>query len=504
MVERFLPKLPRISLPAKLLLSYLLVISIGAIPTAVYLNARLHSELHGDASLRLGETARRMARSIAVLTPDERLVRIREYAQATPDRLTFIAPSGDVLFDSDAADPTALPNHLDRPEVELALGHPNVEQPSFDPHLKGNVGIALRVSTTTQKKMLYAAVRVASAKDETLGVLRLAMPVASIEATTSSLTRFARNTQAVAVSIAFGLSLLAAIAVVRPLQRVAAAAQAIGAGDLSAQAGGLGDDEVGDAGRALEAMAVNLRRRLASAGSGDAVLAQLVDALVVPCLVFEVGGDVLALNGQARMVLRVEGPQAGRRIKDLTSSESFRRAIAEAENDGEPEPIVVDIEGAEPVRGSVHVLKRPGVAPLYVFLGEKGSLRAGTLLPAPGTVHGRSVGDVVRQSVADIDGFLEQARVAVDIPQSMPAVLVAEAEGRLSGALSIVLRSCAETLSGRATLAVSMKVEDTTVNVSVDACPSNEAVDRIRPLIEPLGGELRLNGQEIVLWLPRA
>ena len=75
MVERFLSRLPRVPLPAKLLLSYLLVISIGAVPTVVYMKARLHTELQGDAALRLGETVRRMARAIAALPPEARLAR---------------------------------------------------------------------------------------------------------------------------------------------------------------------------------------------------------------------------------------------------------------------------------------------------------------------------------------------------------------------------------------------------------------------------------------------
>ena len=70
-------------------------------------------------------------------------------------RLTLIAPDGGVLFDSLADDPAALPNHLDRPEVQQALA--------------GGAGQSVRHSETAGMETHYYALLLADGT-----VLRLA------------------------------------------------------------------------------------------------------------------------------------------------------------------------------------------------------------------------------------------------------------------------------------------------------------------------------------------
>ncbi len=63
---------------------------------------------------------------------------------ASPWRVTLIAPDGTVLLDN-RADPHALANHRDRPEIEEAL--------------KSGVGSSARFSATLEERTLYRAVR---------------------------------------------------------------------------------------------------------------------------------------------------------------------------------------------------------------------------------------------------------------------------------------------------------------------------------------------------------
>ena len=70
-------------------------------------------------------------------------------------RLTLIAPDGGVLFDSLTDDPAALPNHLDRPEVQQALA--------------GGAGQSVRHSETAGMETHYYALLLADGT-----VLRLA------------------------------------------------------------------------------------------------------------------------------------------------------------------------------------------------------------------------------------------------------------------------------------------------------------------------------------------
>jgi hypothetical protein len=141
-------RLPRIPLPLKLFLSYLLVVSFGAVPTFVYLRARLQQELLGQTTVRLTEEARRLARDLGTrAAPAERLDRVQSLAGLLIDRVTYLSPTGEVLFDSTVSDPAKLPNHLGRPEVQAALGTPIAPTPAFASAVSG-AGVAQRISET--------------------------------------------------------------------------------------------------------------------------------------------------------------------------------------------------------------------------------------------------------------------------------------------------------------------------------------------------------------------
>ncbi|MCC7075110.1 MAG: HAMP domain-containing protein [Deltaproteobacteria bacterium] len=476
----------RIPLPAKLFLSYLFLLAVAALPTFIYVRASLDRDLVGDALQGLTGAARRGAAALAELPAPARPTRARDLALMTGDRVTLIAASGQVLYDSEVRD---LASHADRPEVIAALA--------------GGVGTAQRLSDSTHVELLYAAARLGAPGDE-LAVLRVARPLSRVRNATEALTGFARNVQAAAVSIAILLSLVAAAQFVRPLRRVVAAAQALGAGDLAARSGVDGNDEVGDVGRVIDGLATEMRRRLANAGSGDAVLAQLVDAVPVPCVVFEVSGEVLALNGAARTALRLEGPNASRRLKEVASSPDFERALAVAEGDGEPEPLSVPLAGGGFMRAHVHVLKRPGTAPLYVLVGIDAPAAVATTLPPVDAVVPRPFIEVMSAARGEAGAALTRAGVGLEVSDT-PGVMVADAADRVPRALALALDGCAQALAGRAsTLCIDVKVDGTSVRLALDGELATDTVARIRPLLEPIGGGVSVQGGEATLWLPRA
>jgi HAMP domain-containing protein len=490
-------KLPRIPLPAKLLLSYLLLLALAAVPNFLYVRSRLESKLVDDAEAELLETARRSAGILAPLGDAARLEHARDLALMTGLRVTLVGRNGEVVVDSDTPNLGTIAPKTDRPEMIEAI-------------TKGSA-VARRKSETTGVDTLYAAVRLPVDRDDGGAVVRVAKPLSQVRTSTEHLTRFARNIQAGAISVALLLSLFAAIQFVRPLQRVIATARALGAGDLAARSGVESDDEVGDAGRALDGMAVEIRRRLANAGSGDAVLSQLVDALAVPCVVFEVTGEVLAINGAARSAYRVEGPNASKRLKELTSSASFERALEAAEGDGEPEPLDISLEApggggyAPRVRGTVHVLKRPGTAPLYVLLGDGAPQVEATTLPPFENVKARPLVDLLGEAEGEAHAALAKAGVALEIADA-PTVLVVDVGHRVRSAIAAAFSGCAQNASGKqASLAVDIKIEPTRVKLSLGADPGKHAVDIIRPLLEPLGGLIDVEPERATnLWIPRA
>lgn len=501
--------MPRIPLPVKLLLSYLCVLLIGAGPTFLYIRAVVLEDLMTDAALHLGDRCKRLGLALGTLPPDERVAWLTKVSELGTERITLMSPQGDVLFDNES--PGARnESHAARPEVREALGDTSVPREPLVQKLPGlaGLGVSKRFSTTHGSELLYVAVRTSDAQGNLQGVLRLSTPVDRITDIASAWVRFVRNATAVALSAGIGFSLLAAVLFVRPLQRVGAMAQALGAGDLAAKVLKPGDDEVGDVARSLNSMATSLRRRLLDAGLGEALIAQLVEALPCSCVVFEEGGEAVALNGAARRTLHVAGPHAGQRMKELASHPAVMAAVVTAEQEGEPEPVSFELPEHGLVRGAVHVLKRPGTAPLRVFIGTAAMPDEPSLLPRVDQVVARPLEGVLEQAELRARTALDRAGVKLEIARPIHGVRVADAEERLVRAVSETLiwcaRQCEDMGEVGATLFLDVVDEPTRVRLHLDLELRHEAVVALRPLLEPLGGEIVVSAAETDLWLPRA
>mgnify|MGYP002147348528 FL=1 len=497
--------MPRVPLPVKLFLSYLCILLLGAGPTVFYISEVLPTDVLADAARQLGERTKRLGHQIGELSPAARLERLRAVGQISTDRISLMSPQGDVLFDSELAEGAMIENHASRPEVRQALGDSSVHRERFasDPILEG-AGVSRRISTTRNVDTLYVAVRVANAQNETLGVLRLAMPTYRLETMSLGTVRFIRNATAVAVSAAIGFSLLAAIILVRPLQRVSSMVTALTAGDMGAKVLRLGNDEVGDLARALNQMATALRRKLLDAGLGEALIIQLVETLPCPCVVFAEAGDVVAINGPGRRALRIEGALAGQHMREFAEHALVQSAVAAAELEGEPEPLSVCLSDHFTVRGFLHVLKRPGTAPLRVFFGVEQPEQESTLLPAVNQIAARPLADVLELALRRCRRELEQSKLHLELPVPRPQLVVADADERIVSAVRKTLLACVQLHGGTPmVLRVGLLEEPTRIGLHFELELPEDTVTAVRPLIEPLGGSVDLSPLETWLWLPR-
>lgn len=495
----------RIPLPLKVLVSYLAVVAVGAVPTFFYLRQELTHQLLKESGERLAERGRRMARILSDVPPDRRFRELERLADLTPERLTLIAPVGEVSFDTHA-EQGELRSHASRPEVLQARSLTEEPVPGTATFLKPRpgIGVARRVSETTGIDSLYVAVRLPGEPAASQPVLRVARRVDTISDVTDQTVRFLRNAQAFAISVALGLSLLAAVVFVRPLIRLRSTAEKLAAGDFGASADISPIDEIGDLGRSLLALAAEMRRRMATSGAGEAMLVQLVDVLETPIVIFQVDGEVIALNGPARKLLAVEGPSAGQRVRDLLDDVAFQAALKQAEEEGHPEPVSLRAKDGVQTSVRVFVLKRPGTAPLGLLLGPA-DVRETALLPAVDDVRPRSLADLIGEVCLEVTGAFEGVGIELDAPVELPAVQLADADGRLADALLTTLRGCMPAFGGRpGKLSLDVEVEDTRVAVALDAAPPSDVLARVRPLLEPLGGRIFVESGEATLWLPRA
>lgn len=497
----------RLPLPVKLLLSYLGVLLLGAGPAFFYVRLVLPGDLLHESALRMAGQIQKLAEKLRTVPEKDRQAFLEQFGHLDVHRLTYLSLAGDVRIDTASDRPFAI-NHAQRPEIRMAMGEVS-ENPAGLPNWPElrTFGYAKRKSESLGLDTLYVARQLVDEKNQPYGVLRLATQVNSIEQVTRGTMGFLRNAMAVAISAAIVFSLVAAVMFVRPLKRVSAMAQHLGSGDLGVKVLTPSNDEVGDVARVLNQMATDLRRRLLSAGMGEALLSQLVESLPCACVVFEENGQLVACNGAGRRALGLSGPEANERLCDFAEHPQVKSIVQTAEHDGQAEPVKLELTEGQPVSGLLHVLKRAGLAPLRAFVGLNSANVETSLLPMVDEVVPRPVSEVLDHAKKDVLGrlFPRQHRLdlaieGLDGPTGQ--ALVADANGRLVSAIAEMLSAISSTPGGLLTIGVTP--EPTRLRLHLDSTVPEKTAALVRSLVEPLGGELEVEAMETKLWLPRA
>jgi len=154
---------------------------------------------------------------------------------------------------------------------------------------------------------------VKSAADQILALNQDAMARKSDDARRAAKAKTNLMTGAAIAALLAGLvaSALLTSRLLRPLDRLGAAVQRLGEGDLAARAGVTGSDEIARLAREFDEMAARLETYRKST-LGELLQAQqasqaAIDSIPDPVIVFDVGGAVLEANRAADAVLHAEG-----------------------------------------------------------------------------------------------------------------------------------------------------------------------------------------------------
>lgn len=265
----------------RLFLSYLLLITTLVVPISFGIESQLRSHLMSGAR---DELARELvlARGLVDASPGAGADSLALLlGRLSGRRATIIRPDGRVIGESSPTPVAEIGNHLERPEVQAALA--------------GEVGWAVRRSETVGEELLYMAV-----PHPRLGVLRLAKPLADVDAALRGVQRGILGVSALAVLIAALLSLGFSVAIARPLQRLAGVARELAAGDLSRRVGEKRTDELGALAQALDTLADQLQRRISQLEGERAETQALIDSMAEGVIALDSGGAVRRANPAAR------------------------------------------------------------------------------------------------------------------------------------------------------------------------------------------------------------
>jgi two-component system, OmpR family, phosphate regulon sensor histidine kinase PhoR len=292
----------------KLLAAFLLVIAA----TTATLDFTLRRDWEDSLQREIAESLTQKTRLFAARVQHDKTVPlaqlVRDEANAAEARATVIDSSGKVLADSEA-NPVSMENHARRPEFIAAL--------------QGQTGSNVRNSHTLGINFLYVAAPIPG------GAVRLAYPLASIEAANAQVQGRVLWASLLAVLVATILAGLMAHSMARRLDRVVVFAERIAAGDLSARVAETSGDEIAKVGGALDLTARKLEESFAALERSRSELEALLNSIQDAVIAVSADRRTQWVNG-AMIRLVGRSVRAGSALTDVLRDPAALRALEES------------------------------------------------------------------------------------------------------------------------------------------------------------------------------
>ncbi len=231
----------QINLSTKLILNYLLLVALVFSCTTFIILHKLNYESKVQLENELVTKAQLISEFIPAPIIKQKntnqiqpLVMIaKQKAQA---RITIIAKDGQVLGDSES-DPGVMENHRTRPEVIDAL--------------QGKTGVSTRYSYTLQKNMLYIALPVKAIRGEISGIIRVALPITTVNTLTVNILPNLWIGIIVALVLTIILGYVSAYVITKPIRQINDLTQQGIKGNWSQKIPVSAQDEIGSLARSL-------------------------------------------------------------------------------------------------------------------------------------------------------------------------------------------------------------------------------------------------------------
>lgn len=218
-------------------------------------------------------------------------------------RVTIIGIDGTVLGESDE-DRAQMNNHLNRPEIQQALG--------------SGQGNSIRRSQTLETEMMYAAVPLEKA-GETMAIVRVSLPLEQIENNIGQLQGAILTAALIASLAAAVVAVIIAERTSRSVHRLTQVANRMAAGDLDARLYLAPRDDLGDLTRAFNYMGDQLRDQVHDLAEQRSRLAAVLDNMADGVLITDGVGKVRLINPAASHLLGVGQKEAiGRSFAEVT------------------------------------------------------------------------------------------------------------------------------------------------------------------------------------------
>lgn len=289
----------RWKLPLVFALSMLVFAGIVAFTAAVTLPGVFLDRLEDDMSRQARQYAATLdvleltAAATTDLTPDKTTAALQQLTEkigeAADARFTLIDSQGRVLADS-KADPSALGNHADRPEIKQALA--------------GNEGRERRYSATLGEEEVYVAIPLpAGQAGWSGGAVRVAQPASRIDSMVAATWQIPLIVWVALLLPTVVVAYFLTRSITRPLEQLRQMAGRVASGEFSHGTSIRRKDELGELEKSFNNMAAELDARSRELRSEVERSSQVLNAMSDGVLLMGPDGHLLESNPAAELIL---------------------------------------------------------------------------------------------------------------------------------------------------------------------------------------------------------
>ncbi len=290
------------SFKSKLILSYVLVILVSFAFIAFFLDKNLEeNSLHGiqsslviQAHLIENQITAESIKKADLFSLD---ILVKTLGPKTNCRITVIDRKGMVLADSEKPreEISDMENHINRPEVRTAL--------------TGGTGIDTRYSPSLKIDMLYVAVPLED-KNEIIGILRLALPLESVQKTLFAIRKIVVTGLVFALLLAFVLGSIVAENTIRPINRMIHVSRRFSEGDFSRRILQSPKDEIGELANTLNKMAQDIEDKIKEVKTQNQKIAAIFNSMIEGVIIVDKESRIISINPTIEKIFGVSKKEA--------------------------------------------------------------------------------------------------------------------------------------------------------------------------------------------------
>lgn len=233
-------------------------------------------------------------------------------------RVTVIDKSGKVLSDSETTDVSNMENHIDRKEIVAAL--------------HGKPVAVTRRSDTTNKDMVYSAVKVDLSADDYVFV-RVSTPVDSVNlyATSTILPNFYVLIAAIIAAVI--LSVVLTKSLVKPMAEIKNSLIALNNGTFTPSTPSEKDPEINKMLSEINDIGEKLSDTITTVSEDNKKLDYILNNVSDGIVVITADGNIEVMNDNAKLVFDVKNDAISSNYTVLSANEKFISAVSDAVNE---------------------------------------------------------------------------------------------------------------------------------------------------------------------------